>query len=1567
MIRRNKSAITVLLLLAIGSQLMGAVIAEERLVNNTSATSDYKMDTNESNSIFNSIRSSVEVHNDSTVNDTKIKTSDEVLDGLISDNILNRDNGLDISKQGIIVKQGSIDKKAEIKRTEALIYLDKIRNGSIGSRPFVIKVNTVDNNETTGDKASLGTKLKNYVNRYRDITDATNYDIYVNNNIPELYLTRLLQNVTIKEDEISNKKFISEYTKQSSKDVSTVPEWSNSLQPYIYNDSEGNPTNQLGSGWEFSDFFRIFTKKASTFKATKKSSYNFFVNESVNRLEVYDYIYGMFKGSLKQFSDEDRQYLVLKYGSKEISALSLDEQNKMYTLIYNGIINREDTEEVSNLNNLITGNFLYEILYRLKHENERIKIEIQKLDNQEKSLAQEGFVRNDVSIYDGMSQLEPITLSVKRLKDGEDAEKSVTGNNWYIPIFGDKDGDNSASEAPADLPWYTKLGNAVGTGLTYQKNSIKDFVDTRVEETKNAGQDYKDGKISGWDYIKKTNGFTTVGKGLGWYGNAIIGNDAHMQEKVKADYESKPVSQYNENKSISDKKEVEDAKDTNENKDTSTKTETKEGKVAGSTEDKSAKPAEQTSNKEDQDLGANKVSSIGATVTEEPANYQVIKVFPNPDKVEYKGIKIKDVTPTSPKDGNVSSVTKTSKDAVKITFKLKASSDVEALAVIDSVTTYDVDSENVKSLQTVTRVQGDKRGAVYMSAKEMEKSMGELVVVSNKVLKNKKTGAVAVLLTDHHKAMIGNRVISTDEPIVITNTADTYYNMEFLAPLMSNAYITSIDPEKLFLDNKLPIEAIAQVKCSTNDLEKTMIIESQSWDSGLFGANERYFNLDMVTRGISCLTRELNIEGKKAYVIIDWAYSLPDNDSTILDYFNDSDLSVKDASKFLFTKPASGTSQEWWESNIELSNGLANALYNTTNIPYITSGYLKPDVTVLLPKDGTDEATVNTYLKSKLNLTSTYLAKYCDKDVADFQIKLFNSGAGDPTGRRSYKVLKGETSRSTEANKKPDVNKYDEDYVTTATGAIYRNIKKDKRMSYDPTSNVLNVSGRELNNDSNELKSTIKIGGKAFHVQKPGSTSFSSYLAITDIDGISGKSTPNSKQNYDLSGDTFDAFDKVKDKITEDMGVIKGAVDGCEDADFKALDKYEGNEYSIKLSEDYYKKDTKYMVEGNMITGTATNISNPLQGIIATNTFNSNAIVMPTIYLDASKYSIVNGELVKKLSLPYLEQGNVLFSGLNSTLMSRLIDKSAEVIPYKDLPDKANVIIQDVTYIKTSHGLESMPIQDVTFATELAGHAMEANTINSLIVRRFEGLQLLFSGRPVSFTSYITKCGIGTLEFEDTNKTYYYKGNTGFFSSEKGKEELYKSQALVSACISIDLDADTQFYLLDGSTNTYEIRYASDKYCDGYIDNVSAFSEDLGFGVAQDNMLELKNNNYNPDADYKNLFKESQLVYQSMLKGDIISILQFTFTLVICYIILVTWIGLVILKGNVGLSILLNIRNPSGVKGAEGFDFIKIVSAGVWNLDSDPKVPLVVLADLLLFTLLYLVIDCGTIIKCMFY
>ncbi|MFQ9150824.1 MAG: hypothetical protein ACLR6B_04030 [Blautia sp.] len=138
--------------------------------------------------------------------------------------------------------------------------------------------------------------------------------------------------------------------------------------------------------------------------------------------------------------------------------------------------------------------------------------------------------------------------------------------------------------------------------------------------------------------------------------------------------------------------------------------------------------------------------------------------------------------------------------------------------------------------------------------------------------------------------------------------------------------------------------------------------EQKFLETGKTVTKPMMYNLDAMTRGDSCLTREFTLDvtnkkGKrvttKVNVIVEWDFIVPAIDSavarTIQNYSNNADrkISYNTVTDVINTAPESGELLEWWNYNLAMSNALANWMYGTTGTQYVTCGYMVPSVTIL--------------------------------------------------------------------------------------------------------------------------------------------------------------------------------------------------------------------------------------------------------------------------------------------------------------------------------------------------------------------------------------------------------------------------------------------------------------------------------------------------------------------------------------------------------------------------------------------------------------------------------------------
>ena len=74
--------------------------------------------------------------------------------------------------------------------------------------------------------------------------------------------------------------------------------------------------------------------------------------------------------------------------------------------------------------------------------------------------------------------------------------------------------------------------------------------------------------------------------------------------------------------------------------------------------------------------------------------------------------------------------------------------------------------------------------------------LSDVVAVNNNILKNTKTGVMAVILEEQNIALVGNQVVQIEKPMIITDSEEVYYNLEVIASLLPLAYVKHLNGAK---------------------------------------------------------------------------------------------------------------------------------------------------------------------------------------------------------------------------------------------------------------------------------------------------------------------------------------------------------------------------------------------------------------------------------------------------------------------------------------------------------------------------------------------------------------------------------------------------------------------------------------------------------------------------------------------------------------------------------------------------------------------------------------------------
>lgn len=929
--------------------------------------------------------------------------------------------------------------------------------------------------------------------------------------------------------------------------------------------------------------------------------------------------------------------------------------------------------------------------------------------------------------------------------------------------------------------------------------------------------------------------------------------------------------------------------------------------------------------------------------------YAVTKVFYNVYDYTYNG---KVIGELKEGDDGITKIHYVKDDTLQITFNVNAPDSDQAIALVDSRIGYKVGKHDVgQTLQSITQIKQGNKFTTYVPANELNNADSEIILINDKTLKNKKTGDTAILLQDNNIAMVGNTVIKGDseEKMLVRINNETYYNLKVIIPLMTNAFVSDVDPSKIYVTKDLLKENIVPVYGSGNIIEYCPVVLANNIPE--FSGNGALYNENLLTKGVTSLIRDfsINLNGKSTTVkvIVDWSYSMPKTPPGMRESLNEDNFSVKNASAFLFTKPGSnGESADaeilgWWQDNKGLSNALANFMYGTQNKEYIQSGYLSPSVTLLVSNgEGSEKLDKDLAVKqvfSGLTFSQDYSKQFLNGNPNSFIEKLFNGkDKSNLNYFRRFNIYQGKET--------PQATDYSGLYATTLTGAIYRSIPNDPRLSY--TNNTITVNTRTKETKDLDFEGKyVKFHGKEFYADGYAGKN-GMYLRLVSKYPIKGiaKSVDGGYTIIDSSGD--DLLKQFTNKMLDNI-------------DSNACMKSPSIKEASRLVPVDDLEDGKYVIEGEL-----KEIQNTKKLDIEIKSLDSPELqdvrAFPAIYLKRTNFRLQDGELVPQVNSPFIEQGNIFYSGLNSSMISKLLDDNSKVVSFNKLPDGAKVLISDATFIKRGSSLVSQPIENSALVTNII-NAIQLNkdpAMQSAILKYFSGINIDYSGRPLSLTSYIKSASVGTL-LENTkyNDTLFRNGmNYGLMSEDNNQSQYEAGYVPKTVTIQISLDESINFIPIDNRNDVYTLKYVTNKFSEGYIDNVSMFSETLGLTIQDDLFLSLQRNKFEPMRNATKYIQEFQQLYKDALRGDARTALVSILTWILTYLIVMTWFAFSVLYFQVGKNLLLIIRDPIRTSDRRGIDLLKFFSFGVFNLDMDFPPYRLFIGDVLLFLLLYIVL-----------
>jgi hypothetical protein len=329
------------------------------------------------------------------------------------------------------------------------------------------------------------------------------------------------------------------------------------------------------------------------------------------------------------------------------------------------------------------------------------------------------------------------------------------------------------------------------------------------------------------------------------------------------------------------------------------------------------------------------------------------------------------------RNGSISVTWDTSNKRYIAEFEVWATDEWNAIAKVDSNLRCKLDAIfGDTRVGAVTRVTKDKDKEILLVPQSSFSTLdAELVAIEDKILFNRKTGSKAVILEERGLALVGTEIIHCEDIMVRVVNGEVYYNFDIIRPLLSNTYASDIDKKNIYTcdvigdDIALPVKSslgatVSKAWVSEFTYNRPVINADGSVGPDTVDKTAKFVKLNSLDVGDNILVRyykeKIDNHDVDFVLLVQWDLILPDNEANLVEFENlvpdNSSLKIGDISSFYYTRPDNKELADWWDSNIEISNAIANYMYGDKQKEYIKSGYLVPSIRIIY---GVDDAVID--------------------------------------------------------------------------------------------------------------------------------------------------------------------------------------------------------------------------------------------------------------------------------------------------------------------------------------------------------------------------------------------------------------------------------------------------------------------------------------------------------------------------------------------------------------------------------------------------------------------------------
>lgn len=986
--------------------------------------------------------------------------------------------------------------------------------------------------------------------------------------------------------------------------------------------------------------------------------------------------------------------------------------------------------------------------------------------------------------------------------------------------------------------------------------------------------------------------------------------------------------------------------------------------------------------------------------------FTVVKMFDTTYQYTYAGVAIDQLT--AAQDGFISKETvKNSSDEeyYKVTFSVYASDENAAISCVDNKIQCAISENYDAKISCLTQLQEkDGKYITMIPASAIKKNFTEISIVSDKVLVNTITGAEAIIFEESGYALVGTKIIISDDIMIKDGNDDVYYNLEIISGLFTNAYLSSLDAKinastSMFIADSQIEEKKYSVKSSGTELGSTYVAQFKYKTNTGAEKSVRMFNLTAMSRGLNTITREFTIKDNedndcKVTVILDFNMTIPDpsmfSDLQLSSNVKNGSLTASDVTTAFYTRPSDSEPllQNWWDSNIGISNSLCNFMYGTSGIMYIDTGYLAPSLTILTTSNKVKDEQIQKLFKDfkMLEINGVSYNSFINNTTSMFWNTYFNEATGMKSelktfakDTRKYTFIKGSSVTDGEA--------YTNKFFITNSGTIYRSQSSDGRIKIDSNTKTIKVNTR-----TDKKSETLSGSNKYFtYKYKKGSETVTSKWLMRSVDSTNTyyKILPMFYDDDYIKGQPVDS-DNYPGEITISQGFLGvfytydlGA-GRSETLSYlgKFYDKYFGDldlEHPTKFSKPSQMfsadKRQKWLLKKRGLTnqriqrvlsnGKVCSVEEGDNGYSKLSTIESSnnmqdAYAIPVLYIPTGSITCYekDGSLIATSGYKgnALNLGNTYFGNINQNIIDAAVYKDGDYVPLNSIDTGTKVYIGDTLFTKTDDGFTSAPVSGDT----LLEGVLNENTRDGAIANYFSGTLITLGSKKYALSDYLETVGIGNAcditDAEAEAGVLCKSGDTlGVYKNGSYNNDTTTAAGYVN--LSVKFQPGLYCRPIDANGSTYELVMKSNSVSSSRFDDLPFIGESLNYPDRDKVDVKLDLSFFNV-SQYHDAIKAK---FEKFYRGAFLNSLQgLIYMFIICiasYIAVMSWVVYGILHYNIGRNMLSMIASPGRDKSYRGIDLIKIFTFKIYSLDSDPSASRCFVVTMLSFIVISILIN----------